>query len=370
MHLGKFHALLTLLANEYKKNEVSTKIQSVINHLDSLASNPGNSDVAKSFRVQLDELRSALSNSKLNKPYPTLAYLADSIEADDYTGDKLFQRIEDVIAKNGMTPQLAAAELRKLFAEIEKFFSHISAADDAFTQLGVEYETLDAGEGEIGISIPEPEGDRLLSELANTAKAWNKALRPFVELADPEHNPIIVRTISSSDWQFYLASVPAVYLALSAAISQLNELLQKLVETRKLISQLTEKGVSPAATAAVEAEADSMLDNGTRALAEKIVNENSPIDQGRANELKIELTSSLKFIARELANNVTIEVRYLPPKTKKPSDPEAKQDNEAVERIASLTETAAQIERNMDLAQLDSRARELLNLPAPEVEED
>lgn len=369
MHLGKFHALLTLLAREYKKFGIAAKLEGIIAQLDSLASNPGSSDVAKSFKLQLDGLRNVLAKSKLNKPYPTLSYLAESIDAHGFAGDRLFDKIEGVIAKNGMTPQLAASELRNLLKEINTYYMHVEAVDDAFSHLGVEYEVLTDGRGEIGISIPEPDGERLLSDLANTAKAWDKALRPFVELADPGHNPIVVRTISSSDWQFYLASVPAVYLALSAAISHLNELLQKLVETKKLIKQLADKGVSEASTAVVQAEADNMLDRGTRALAEKIVDENSAIDAGRANELKVAMTVSLKFIARELANNVTVEVRYLPPVKKDSPDEEVKHDPEEDVRIEHLTETAAQIERNMDLVQLDSGVRELLNLSAPEGDE-
>ncbi|QGZ38299.1 hypothetical protein IP92_01394 [Pseudoduganella flava] len=369
MHLGKFHALVTSLNVEYKKKEVGAKIENVIREVEALAANPGNSDVANNFRSQLEELRSTLSKSKLNKPYPTLAKLIEAIDAENYIGDRLFDKIEGILAKNGMTPQLAAGELRKFFSEVGKFYTEINAVDQAFTHLGVEYEILDRGDGEIGISIPEPQGERLLADLAASAKSWNKALRPFVELADPEHNPIVVRTISSSDWQFYLASVPAVYLALSTAISQLNELLQKLVETRKLIAQLTERGVSADGTAMVAAEADNMLDRGTRALAEQIVDENPPADIGRANELKTELTGSLKFIALELAKNVTIEVRYLPPPPPKPESPEF-QDDEAKGRLEFLTQTAAQIERNMELVRLEPGVQEILNLPAPDEDKD
>jgi len=370
MHLGKFHAAITDMVTEYSGRNINEKIQGLIQSLDSLSSNPGNSDIAANFRAQLEILREQLARSTLNKPYPTLAALLDSIDARKYIGDRLFQSIEDIIAKNGMTPQLAATALRELLGKVSAFYQDVSAIDAAFSRLQVEYEDIEPGEGEIGISIPEPAGERLLSDLAATAKAWNKALRPFVEIADPEHNPIAVRTISSSDWQFYLTAAPAVYLALSGAVSQMNDLLRKLIETRQLIAQLTEKGMSAAGTAAVAAEADSMLEGGTRALAEKIVNDNPVADEGRANELKTEVTSSLKFIAREMATNVKIEIRYLPPDPPKMDVPISEEEAATIKRIEDLIETAAQIGRNMDLLRLDSRDQELLNLPAPDDDVD
>lgn len=369
MHLGKFHAAITQLNNEYTKGNVNTQIQSVIQQLDAMASNPGNPDIANGFKTQIETLRTILALSPLNKPYPTLAALLDAIDARPYVGDQLFQDIEDVIAKNGMTPQLAAASLRELLVKVAAFYQEVSAVDASFSRLKVEYTDLEPGEGEIGISIPKPEGKRLLSKLAATAKAWDKALRPFVELADPDHEVVEVKTISSSDWQFYLTCGVTVLLAVSGAVTQLNLLLQKVVETKKLIQQLRGTGMSDVSTAPLVVEADNMLSTGTRELAEQIVEKHQPADAGRANELKNELAFSLTFMANQLAQNVTIEVRYLPPKASE-ALPEGDADDKDVDRIAHLSEIAAQIERNMDMSRLDAEAQAILNLPAPEDDAD
>jgi hypothetical protein len=334
-----------------------------------MASNPGNPEIAKGFKTQIEALRTVLSLSPLNKPYPTLAALLDAIDARPYVGDQLFQDIENVIAKNGMTPQLAAASLRELLGKVAAFYQEVAAVDASFSRLNVEHTDLEPGEGEIGISIPKPEGKRLLSKLAATAKAWDKALRPFVELADPDHEAVEVKTISSSDWQFYLSCGATVLLAVSGGVTQLNLLLQKVVETKKLIQELRGKGVSDASTAPLVAEADNMLSTGTRELAEQIVKKHQPADEGRANELTNELAFSLNFMANQLAQNVTIEVRYLPPKAPE-AVPEEDADDKDVDHIAHLSEIAAQIERNMDMSRLDAEAQAILNLPAPEDDAD
>lgn len=370
MHLGKFHYAIRELNLDYISGEIAGKILAVILQLDNLAANPGHPSFAASFKEQLEVLRKQLASSVLNKPYPTLLALLDSIDAPKFVGDRLFQRIEACLSDNGMTPQLAATSLRALQDEITNYFNEITALDDAFEKLSVEYEEIEPGEGEIGISIPEPEGDRLLITLSDTAKKWDQALRPFVELADHVQNPIVVRTISSSDWQFYLDASPAVLLLLSGAISQLNVVLNKLVETKQLILQLVGLGTSDGAIATVIEENDGKLNQETRNLAEKIVDENPPEDAGRSNELKIAVTTSLKFMARQMVENVTIEIRYIPPGIPAPdvAGPQREEDGDS-SRIGKLTAMAEQIERNMDLIlRLDASAKKILNLPAPEEE--
>jgi hypothetical protein len=369
MHLGKFHHAVTNLIQDYGDHKIADRLQDVINRLDELVANPGNTDVAVSFKSQLEALRVALGRSTLNSPHPTLLAMLKSINAELFIGDSLFSMVEEQLASNGMTPQLASAALKKIQIRLADFYRHVSAVDASFSALGVEYEDIDEGEGEIGISIPTPDGRRTLIDLSKSAKRWNIALAPFVEIFDPDHNPIVVRTISSSDWQFYLNAAVPVLLGLSYCISQINVVLEKLIETKKLVILLKSKGVSDDAVAPVIEEADKFLETDTRALAEKVLNENCVIDdEGRANELKTSLTLSLKFIAREIAADVTLEVRYVPPEPANHVDGAELSAAEAaeVERINSLVETAAQILRNMDLIKLDGLAAGKLNLPAPE----
>lgn len=361
MHLGKFHAAVTQIVREYKGMGVASQLMSVINLLDSVSNNPGNTEIAQSFQNQVKGLKGVLMNSDFNTPRPTLAMLVDAMGASDFVGQRLFKRVEDVIQQNSMTPQLAAVRLRELYAAIEKFYNNLFAVDSAFTEMEVEYEKLDFGEGELAISIPEPVRPRLLSDLAATAKDWNQALSPFVELVDPEHNPIEVTTISSSDWQFYLTAAPQVLLAVSTIVSQVNELLVQLVETKRLINQLISTGISEEATNIVSQQADMRMDTRSREIAEQLVDSNPPPDVGRANELKISITRSVKFIAKEMSENVTIEVRYIPPETAT----DGVQDNAEIQKIEALTKAAEQISRNMSFVPLDGTAAKLLNLPAP-----
>jgi hypothetical protein len=368
MHLGKFHRAIYLLLSEYEQNQIETKFRGVITALQSISANPTSSEIAATFGSYLQTLHAALVESSLNRPHPTLAAMLYSIKAEPYIGEKLYQRVENVLNFSHMTPQVAAAELELLFAEVVIFYARVSAINDAFSHLEVEYDKLLPGEGEIGISIPKPPGDRFLSDLAETAKAWDKALKPFVELVDPHHDKIVVRTISSSDWQFYLTAAPEVLFQVSVVISLVNNILRKLVDSKRIIAELIGKGFTSASTEPIDSEAKSQYNSEAREFAEKLVNESNLEDQARANELKISITRSVKFIAGEMAKNVTVEVRYIAPKSAEKDGASEEEKESEIRRIEMLSEQAAQIERNMDLVRLDPQSRELLTLPAPDDE--
>lgn len=364
MHLGKFHAAVTRALRDHTERKIGSLLENVISYLLQLAQDPANEQTSKAFRDATKVLKAALISSPLNTPPPILAAMLDSIGAREYIGEELFGKIEKVIQASGMTPQIAAKNLRELNTGISNFYKNLKAIDDAFTVLRVEYDALGYDEGELAISIPEPERPRLLSELADTAKAWDRALKPFVELTDPDHNPVQVRTISSSDWQFYLSAAPVVLEAVSIVVSQVNEMLAKIVETKKLLSEILGNGFTERAAAPLIAEADGRLNSQSRQIAEDLVERNPPPDAGRAEELKIAITRSVKFIAKEMSENVTIEVRYLPPE--KTEDDDA----DKTARIELLTAASERIFSNMKFTPLDVTAAGLLNLPAPAEDEE
>lgn len=57
MHLGKCHSAIHDLYVEYVSTEINSRIQNLINHLDSLSNNPGNLEIAHTFKQLLLELK-------------------------------------------------------------------------------------------------------------------------------------------------------------------------------------------------------------------------------------------------------------------------------------------------------------------------
>jgi hypothetical protein len=370
VHLGKFHFVLAELHREIKREGTQAKLQKLIQTLTEVSNNPGNASPASAYKDALEELRQSLGSAPLNTPHPTLAIYLDSINARAFIGDHLFSRVKAVIEANQLAPQQAASGLQTLLTETEKFHNLISTADDAFTELEVEYTEIDPGENEIGISIPVIEGTKTLKDLAKDANSWHKALAPFAELYGNDHEPIRLRVMSSSDWQFYLYSIPPVVLGISVCIKSINQVLRDLINSKQLIKQLASTGMSEAVIEAAQVDADARLEIELRRLADCTVDKNYlGGDEGRQNELKNAFSQSMKFMAHQIANGVTVEVRLIPPLPPTPGTDEAPDSAEMVEKIAKadeLTGIARSIEQNMQFPQLDGNSTETLVLPGIE----
>ncbi|AMP05953.1 hypothetical protein CPter91_3632 [Collimonas pratensis] len=352
--------------------ETPAKIETLIQTLNQIGANPADPGLALSFRESLEQLRQSLLAAPLNDPHPTLSMNLDSIGARSFIGARLFERVKDVISANQLAPQQAAAALQQFSSKINKFYDTIGQLDDAFTELGVEYTEIEPGENEIGISIPVEEGTKTLKDLSKKANNWHNSLSPFVELYSSDKEPIKLRVMSSSDWQFYLFSTPPVLLGISMCIRSVNQILADLIHSKELIAKLAKSGTSASALEAVRADTDGRLESQIRTLADDTVDTNyKENDAGRKNELKNALSQSLNFIAREIASGVTLEVRLIPPDPVKEAESEQESPDDNVDRIAHVEELrkiADEIHNNMEFPPLVFNSSEPLVLPG--LEED
>jgi hypothetical protein len=330
MHLGRFHRAVELLHQDYKNLNPVQLIQEVQSSLNNITGNPGNTEIANAYKAALDKCRNTLATSPLNTPRPILKDILESIGAQKFIGDALFQQIRSAIASNPAAPSLAAQELSTIQQETQKFFQNIANMDNAFTELQVEYDVLYAGEAEIGLLIPRVDTASTLKDLSKEFSQWHNVLAPIVELFDPNAPSLQIKTCATTDWMVYLASTPPVLWGFSKCVKGVNGILKELIETRVLIEKLTEKKRSPQAIEALKQEQAEGAKTELRALAEQTVDENyKGVDQGRKNELKNAMTQSLTTLAQKITDGAKLEVSMLPPTpTKNDGENAAQNENE------------------------------------------
>ncbi|MDC7707035.1 hypothetical protein [Vogesella indigofera] len=313
MHLGRFHRAVELLHQDYKNLNPVQLIQEVINCLNNVAANPGNSEIASAYKLSLDKCRNALAGSSLNVPRPILKGMLESIGAENFIGNELFQKILKAISSNSVAPSLAVQALSKIQQETNEFFQHISSIDNSFSQLNVEYYDLDDGEAEIGLLVPRDENASTLKDLGKEFNQWHNTFSPIVELFDPTAGPLQIKNCATTDWMVYLATTPFVLFGVSKCVKGVNAILRELIESRSLIDKLIEKKRSPEAIAALQEEHADMASTELRNLAEEIVDEHyKGTDLGRKNELKNAMNQSLSTLAEKITSGAQLEVRMLP----------------------------------------------------------
>lgn len=367
MHLGRFHQTIDLLALDYQAIKADEKIQSIIDGLNNIVTTPSNTEIAQSFKTQLELCREALEKSKLNNPRPIQKTILISIGAEPLIGNELFKKILAAISNNQATPSLAIVELNSLLKNLTTYFTHIKSINRAFAALNVEYEDLEKGESEIGLLIPRIESESTLKALSKEINQWSLALSPIAEIFDNGARPIYVKSCATTDWMFYLSATPPILFGLSFCLKRVNIILKDLIESKKLIAELIKRDSSQEAISILERENDEKLQKKLQESSNQIVDEYyKPDDDGRKNELKTALSQSLQIIARKLSDGAKFELRLIPPEKIETVDPQQGTDEvdevKTVDINQSLSELAQTLDNEMDLISFDEDSSTLQNL--------
>ncbi len=339
MHLGRFHRAIEQLADDFKTTNHTQLFENLINSLNAIAQNPGNAEQATAYKSHLENFRQVLLRSELNNPRPVLQVMLESIEAEKFIGEQLFNRVMSAISSNPAAPTLAIQELQKLKESTAKFYQHVTTINNSFTDLGVEYENLEHGEGELGILIPREENSSSLKNLSKEFNEWANALASLKELFDPDAGPLQIRTCATTDWMIYLAATLGLLEGVSLCLKKTNEILRELVEGRSLIEQLISKKSNPEAVKLLEEENKTKLSTDIRKLAEELVEQHyKGHDEARKNELKNGVDSALTQIAKKITKGAKIEMKFLPHQRPKvdqgEAEPELTFEQEQEEKLA------------------------------------
>lgn len=341
----------------------------MISSLSVVAANPAVQDATIAYKAKLEELRQVLQTSEFNRVRPIEHAILQSINATEFVGDSLFERVKDVIADNHLMPNLAAQELTKLQVSIKAFYDNIKMIDSAFSNLKVEYDEMDEGEAEIGLLIPRMDGKSSLKDISKELNQWNHALSPIAELFDPTAPPLQIRTCSTTDWMIYLAATPPILLGMSACLKGVNAILKDVLEMRRLIEQLAGKKPPQNIIEDLEKNNENKLNTDIRALAESLVDEHFKINEtARAAELKNAISQSLKTIAHKVTVGAKIELRVLPPAPPEPTTGEPTDEEQQRQQAYLSAESQAlvalslQLDQEIELISFDSNTQSLVGL--------
>jgi len=322
MHVGRFHAAITLIRMEFSDLEIEQKLTELQTALNNSVSSP-NEQNSQAFREKYAEVRKTLESCYTNNVTPTQRRILDDIGASQYIGMGLLNNITKIIADNNITPANALQGIITLNKKVHDFHESVTTIEDRFEKLGIEYDDLEYGEAEIGIAIPPKIIKSNLEGLKEEIHEFDRALKVFRELQGESVESIAIRTISSSDFQFFLVCTPVVAAAIATAIDRILTMYKNLLEIKKLREDLAKQKVPKKATKGVEDYEEKVVENKLEELAKSFINEKYTGDDGRKNELKNALKMSLRFLAERIDHGVLVEVRVAEPK-----EPEEAEDSE------------------------------------------
>lgn len=363
MNAERLHAVAIALREELDATEAPRRVSELLAMLQQLAANPSHAPFqadASRLRGELDTLLSASPSRNFS---PARWESLKELGVADLIGDNLRQRINAVLARNEITPTAAAEELAPIAEQLQSVDASVTQLISAFGAFNVGAEGLDPGEFEVGLLIPRPAVHNDLKTLGAEFVEFDRMLRPFYELATGTRPDVQVRSIGSSDFEVYVAAAPGVAVSFAYAASKIMGLYQQLLDIRRARQELRDAGVNEEALDGIDTHADTHMSLGIDAAVTELLEEfGQHLDEGRTNELRIELRISLNTLANRVDRGYNVEVRAEPP-AELPED--ASENDEAARE--TLEELSARVTALQGaLSYLNLTGRSILSLPEAE----
>jgi hypothetical protein len=340
MNLERFHSMVIRLTDELDETNQAALLEQLVSQLRAMGSEPGQPQHQQSVSDTRVQLGNVLANADSNDYETTSLQSLDELGIRDMFGEPLRGQIEAVLSANEMTPSAAADQLEPLSASMKGIHSTLHSIRGNFEALHIEREDLAPGDFEVGFLIPRAEVDDQLKNLGEEFVKIHRLLRPFFELTGDNQPSPEVRSIASSDFSVFLHSPPGTMLAISGAVKYTLDVYSKVLDIRLKHHDLKkDDDVPDEALEGIRKHAETRMTNEIEKIAENLVQDLRKKDEGRANEIKIELVISLKGMADRIDRGYGIEVRSGPL-------PEATEDDEAPVSLSKEEEAATRFITN------------------------
>jgi hypothetical protein len=251
-------------------------------------------------------------------------------------GDELRYRIEEIFARNEMTPAAVAGELNPIADRVNALDNAVNQVLQSFEFFAIGSDELAPGEFEIGFLIPRPAVDDALRSLGlELVRLQQRILGPFLEVTTGTREDSKIRSVSSSTIHVLLESHQATAVMVAMAVERVIAAYKKVMEIRVAYQQLKDAKVPETVLAPVEAEAESRMQTEIDGLVDELLTEVKATAE-RQNELRKEFKEALNAIANRIDRGYVVEVRAgeLPPAPDDEEEsPEDRQRREAVEGV-------------------------------------
>jgi len=338
MNAERLHAVILALRSEMTQTAVVKKMQNLVNSLDAVVQG-SNASTQQTLATSLSNFYAALSEAPSDAFSPGWRQILREMGVEELFGNRLAERVKTSLAKNQITPAVAAQELQEILKKLEQVENALSGAASAFQIFGIGSEKLQPGEAEIGLLVPRQAVKNELLDFADELKELGFILNTFSEVATGETDQLKIKTISSSDLLVYLQACAPYAACLAVAVERVIALYKQLLEIRKLHQEILNHGVPDDKTAGIEQFANELMEKGIEKAAGEIVDKfYEGNDKGRKHELVVKVRISMNKIANRVDQGYSVEVRVAAPSA---DDPKAKDEayRNAVELIQSISPT-------------------------------
>ena len=310
MNSERLHAIAISIIDDLTRTRALDLVSELRGALRAQVNSPGDPGPQQNVSQTLGQLQDSLEAAPSNDFPPTWLQAIEEIGGAGLLGTRLLDRIQEIFARNQITPSVAHGEIQEIHTSLEKLWGDLNALHSAMEGLQVGSEVLEPGECEIGILVPRSSIANASDGFSEELSLFLKTLGAFSEVATGSRPSFEIRSISSSDLTVFLQVAPPVAVCFAVAVERLVTFYKTLLEIRLLRSKLAEQGLPDGSLESVDAHANGVMEKGINETIEELTQRYANKDDGgRWNELTTELRVGLNRIATRIDKGYNYEVR-------------------------------------------------------------
>ena len=311
MNTERLYELLEKLTAEASRVAVVEKLEQLIQHITNQVNDPTNASHQTEFSKALTQLRTAMGKSWFNQLTPLESDVLEKMDLDMLAGQRLTNRIGELMRENGMLPAVVRDELNKISGRLKSGLEDVKGTIANFQNLGLdEGRALEPGVGELALRIPREFIGQSFASFIEDAQFLKELVTTNVELIEGKHDDLTLRSLASSDYGIFLEVGPQVVAFTVLAIERMMAFYKSILEVRVLRDQLKERDVPAAVLDPIEANVqDRIKEVARRGIEDALKEVKAKADKARANELKNHAAILFTRLLEKLENNYDLDGR-------------------------------------------------------------
>ena len=313
-----------LIDEELVSEQLTDRLSNLRLALERQVANPADPSQQQQISEIISALRQLLPNATSNSWAIPERAIVETLGFDNLLGNALLEQIEDVVARNAITPSVVLEVVSPLDGELSQRATNLKELIKTLSYFDLGPSRLERV-CEVSITIPRGEVDDSLDPLGEEFQKLARIIGPFQELAIGSRPQIEVREIASSDFEVYVAAIYLVGLAILKAIQTVADTFNSIVTLRATRQQLALDAVPADVLAALDEHIESVMDKRIISYVEEIMSDEGDganVPAGRKNELGTELRIALNAIANRMSKGYEFDVR-IPEQDEETSEPRA-----------------------------------------------
>jgi hypothetical protein len=364
MNVEHLHRVAQLVWDELESTDAPGLISRLRNGLETFSASPSDAQAQQLISEARLGLQGVLPDAPSNTLPRSDRQVLDEIGISEVLGQRLLDRVEEILTRNEMTPSVALSETEPINGRLKEVVESLQLLLRALDAFGIGMDDL-VDDYEVGVAIPRV-AKSTLPELGREFVELQKIFGTFEELAGEGRPDFKVRALASSDFALFLLASPETALVLAQVLNVIVDTYDKILAIKQKRGELA--ALMPEnRLREIDAHANEVMAETLTGLAQELV-ANSSLADGRRNEMVMNVSWSLNRIANRIDGGYTIDIRTPPV----PEEPEAPAEGEEPDKAALDARAQA-----LEIKQLGERIRRLetggsriLELPEGDLPDD